>query len=88
LEIVLAGAHSSSISAAYVQAVRQVDSFAKSIPDQRLANSEIGFSMYAAMVRHICLGLAVLQNLVGDFQGTDWRPFTSMIFAAEKHSSR
>ena len=88
LEIVLAGAHSSSISAAYAQAVRQVDSFAKSIPDQRLANSEIGFSMYAAMVRHICLGLAVLQNLVGDFQGTDWRPFTSMIFAAEKHSSR
>ena len=88
LEIVLAGAHSSSISAAYAQAVHQVDGFAESLPGHRLANSELDFSTDAATVRHICLGLAVLRNLIGDFQVADWRPFTGIIFAVEKHSSR
>lgn len=83
LETLLAGSHSPSIRSAHARVVRSIDSRAESDGDDGHDIFGGHFSRYAVVVRHVCLGLAVIRDAIGDLGVTDWRPFTGIALGSD-----
>lgn len=83
LEILVAGTFSPSIRNAYARVVHNIESVAHIHSQADHVIFESDFRRYAAVVRHICLGLGVIRENIGDLGIADWRPFSGIALGSD-----